>query len=465
MKESPALDRYLVRSNDSIFNFFNDKLSRQTEAHWSGSGSGRYNSRFFSYDLNGNICKLDPWVAGTPFLETQYNFMNMPEYRRLSSAEEWTVYDANGEKQAVYSYDSSNSTTRKLEYACNLIFYNGSPNWLLTDGGHIELGGDTPVYQWWLTDHLGNVRVVADSLGTISQTNHFDPYGGTIGVNTVRNTIEGTYYATENLFKFGGKEWNKTFSDYDFSARYFSTDYARFTTQDPLAENTPNLSPYAYCAGNPMRFVDPTGMWHWEENNNNLYWDKGDNAETLANFLEIDQNFADQIYKRGASRRMKEGSYISSEKLWYEVKDRNSPRVWNTQVAVLHYYFGKGEPADIGWDSNGQIFSSPEIKDILNDVRAGKVPKSTYIELNMTFKTFHIGKTRIDFEIKHGDNANSINFTTLVGDGFWDPNFIAERIGKNLFKLSADGKGKRYELGGVPYNYIPRERTYFFKPF
>ena len=259
MKESPALDRYLVRSNDSIFNFFNDKLSRQTEAHWSGSGSGRYNSRFFSYDLNGNICKLDPWVAGTPFLETQYNFMNMPEYRRLSSAEEWTVYDANGEKQAVYSYDSSNSTTRKLEYACNLIFYNGSPNWLLTDGGHIELGGDTPVYQWWLTDHLGNVRVVADSLGTISQTNHYDPYGASIEVKPSTITPGNTYYATENLFRFGGKEWNKTFSDYDFSARYFSTDYARFTTQDPLAEKTPNLSPYAYCDGNPMIFVDYDG--------------------------------------------------------------------------------------------------------------------------------------------------------------------------------------------------------------
>ena len=72
-----------------------------------------------------------------------------------------------------------------------------------------------------------------------------------------------SYYTTENLLRFGGKEWNKTFSDYDFSARYFSTDYARFTTQDPLAEKTPNLSPYAYCAGNPMRFVDPTGKSTW----------------------------------------------------------------------------------------------------------------------------------------------------------------------------------------------------------
>ena len=46
-----------------------------------------------------------------------------------------------------------------------------------------------------------------------------------------------------NLFRFGAKEWNETFSDYDFSARYFSTSSSRFTTQAPLAEKTPHLSP------------------------------------------------------------------------------------------------------------------------------------------------------------------------------------------------------------------------------
>ena len=39
---------------------------------------------------------------------------------------------------------------------------------------------------------------------------------------------------------------------------------------DPLAELTPSISPYAYCKGNPVRFIDPTGMYsteEWKEDN------------------------------------------------------------------------------------------------------------------------------------------------------------------------------------------------------
>ena len=440
----------------------------------------------YGYDANGNLSSswtetqtsvLDPWIVESPFFETQYNQLNLPSYRRSSSTEEWTVYSADGQKQAVHHHKPASISSLfpslntpevnwKFEYVGNYIFRDGNLSRILTDTGHIDMTGPSPVYQWWLTDHLGNVRVVADSLGNISQTNHYDPYGGEIGVKTFTFTMDSLtpYSATENLFRFGAKEWNETFSDYDFSARYFSTSSARFTTQDPLAEKTPHLSPYAYCAGNPMRFVDPTGMWHWGEDDDNLYWDSGDDAETLAEFLEIDPEYASQIYKRTVFRKMREGSYIPQSKLWYEIKNKGVPKVWNTEVAVLHYYFGKGKPADIGWDSNGQIFNSRKVEQILTTFRVGGIPNEDHINLNLTLKTFHIGKTRINFDIEQGRNTNKITFTTLVGDGFWDPNYLAEEIGKIFFNRPADGKGARYELGGVPFEYIPRKRTYFSKP-
>ena len=34
---------------------------------------------------------------------------------------------------------------------------------------------------------------------------------------------------------------------------------AIFLQQDPLAEKYYNISPYAYCANNPVNFVDPDG--------------------------------------------------------------------------------------------------------------------------------------------------------------------------------------------------------------
>ena len=45
---------------------------------------------------------------------------------------------------------------------------------------------------------------------------------------------------------------------YDSIARYQTTSGV-FSSPDPLAEKYYSISPYAYCAGNPVRFVDPEG--------------------------------------------------------------------------------------------------------------------------------------------------------------------------------------------------------------
>ncbi len=61
--------------------------------------------------------------------------------------------------------------------------------------------------------------------------------------------------------KYTGKELDREagLDLYDFAARQLDPALGRTTTQDPMAEKYYSISPYAWCASNPIRNVDPTG--------------------------------------------------------------------------------------------------------------------------------------------------------------------------------------------------------------
>ena len=62
--------------------------------------------------------------------------------------------------------------------------------------------------------------------------------------------------------------WSHTFSAKEkdaetglsyFGARYYSSDLSIWLSVDPMSDKYPSLSPYVYCADNPVRLVDPNG--------------------------------------------------------------------------------------------------------------------------------------------------------------------------------------------------------------
>ena len=88
---------------------------------------------------------------------------------------------------------------------------------------------------------------------------------------------------------FTGKE-RDTETDFSyFGARYYDSDILTgWLSVDPMADKYPNISPYAYCAWNPVKLVDPDGRmvdeWEYDKNTKKLDWisDKGgDNHQTV----------------------------------------------------------------------------------------------------------------------------------------------------------------------------------------
>ena len=58
-----------------------------------------------------------------------------------------------------------------------------------------------------------------------------------------------------------GKERDSETGFSYFGARYYDSDLmTAWLSVDPMADKYPNISPYAYCAWNPIRLVDPDGM-------------------------------------------------------------------------------------------------------------------------------------------------------------------------------------------------------------
>jgi RHS repeat-associated protein len=91
---------------------------------------------------------------------------------------------------------------------------------------------------------------------------------------------------TSHPYRFTGKELDKVnnLNMYDFGARWYDVaGVPMWTSVDPLAEEYYNVSPYAYCAGNPVLFVDPDGE-------NPIY-------DTHGNFLGCtSEGYTGQIY-------------------------------------------------------------------------------------------------------------------------------------------------------------------------
>ena len=144
-------------------------------------------------------------------------------------------------------------------------------------GGRIVKTSNGYEPQYYLTDHLGSTRMIVNKDGkTVEATFDYTPFGVQItGASLPTNSTE---------YRFSGKELQNIsdYEIYDFGARQYFPKYAIWSSVDPLSETYYLISPYAYCANNPIRYIDPDGnklvsangtvLWNSDPKKGNIGW-------------------------------------------------------------------------------------------------------------------------------------------------------------------------------------------------
>ena len=177
----------------------------------------------------------------------------MPDENGEVVEEPMTPKENNCKPTIFFEDDDIACEVTTVDYCGDFIYVNGKLKRMLFSGGYVTFRNDSiecPEYHFYITDHQGNVRIVANQDGTIEQINHYYPYGGLMGEST--NSDHQPYkYNGKELDRHHGLDW------YDYGARWYN-GYS-WTIPDPLAADDPSISPYVYCRNDPINAVDPDG--------------------------------------------------------------------------------------------------------------------------------------------------------------------------------------------------------------
>ena len=198
----------------------------------------------YEYDKNGNLTKdLNKKIS-----EIQYNILNLPSHISFADGSH-IVYEYAADGRKVRTTHTINNNVTSTVYCGNAIYENGSLTMLLNEAGYYSFQDNK--YHFYIKDHQGNIRVVADEDGKVDEVNDYYPFGGLM--SNAKNDMQPYKYNGKELDRKGGLDW------YDYGARMYDATLGRFMKTDRFSEKYVSLSPYQYGANNPVNNVDING--------------------------------------------------------------------------------------------------------------------------------------------------------------------------------------------------------------
>ena len=154
--------------------------------------------------------------------------------KRTTPGGDYTWYNGNSEEAAGTNGDGDGALTRS---------YYGNADVLGSDPA-------TGNYRYYMKDHLGSTRSVFDENKNLIASYDYTPYGAF-------TRKQGPEDITA---LYTGHDWDPDARLYYAPFRFLSPDTARWMNRDPYGMvDGPNM--FAYVIGNPIRYVDPTGLF------------------------------------------------------------------------------------------------------------------------------------------------------------------------------------------------------------
>jgi RHS repeat-associated protein len=227
-----------------------------------GLPEGLAASSHYSYDLNGNLIG----DTGKGITQIDYNLLNLP-----------VKVTGQGGGILEFEYTFGGEKIRKnneheREYLGGLEYKNNVLELIHFPNGRIDKTGTVDTFQYYLTDHLGNIVVLfqdTDGDGVIAleeetngamdeviQRNYYYSFGLRVDSPDFQIGEE-----PKNNYLYNGKELNEELglNWLDYGARWYMPEIGRWNAVDPLAEQRSWVSPYNYVQNNPINRIDPTG--------------------------------------------------------------------------------------------------------------------------------------------------------------------------------------------------------------
>ena len=248
------------------------------------SVSNEFDNRYMTWDAENRLRRLDTQSESHIYT---YNHAGERTLKRFASAENLSI---NGADRASlmslsseftayispYFVATDNSYTKhyfsegtRIASKIGTAVYNATPSVdssvtnivsnpidMQAGSTYSSSGEEEKDLYFFHTDHLGSTTYLTGR-EEVEQYIAYTPYGE-------------PFVETRSVspYKFNGKELDTETGLYYYGARYYNPVTTLWLGVDPLASKKPNVSPYLYCLGNPINFIDPDGRD--EESHNNV---------------------------------------------------------------------------------------------------------------------------------------------------------------------------------------------------